>query len=93
MQENTTYRYEFRGTMEIPFQVLATYRAGSLKEARELCHAYACQIVLHDDSGVRGWVKPDGRYELNSAGTTGPDPAASDRVGRDPAPDPAPASH
>ena len=58
-------RYEFRGTMEIPFQVLMTRRAGSLQEARELCHAYACQIVLHDDTGVRGWVKPDGRYELS----------------------------
>jgi hypothetical protein len=72
MQENTPYRYEFRGTMEIPFQVLATYRAGSLEEARELCHAYACQIVLHDDNGVRGWVKPDGRYELS-----GRDPAVT----------------
>jgi len=68
----TTFRYEFRGTMEIPFQVLMTRRAGSLQEARELCHAYACQIVLHDDTGVRGWVKPDGRYEL-----TAPDPSVA----------------
>lgn len=92
MQETPTYRYEFRGTMEIPFQVLAT-RGGSLQEARELCHAYACQIVLHDDSGVRGWVKPDGRYELRSADTTARAPADADRVARDPAPDPAPAGH
>lgn len=69
MQSTSTYRFEFRGTMEIPQQVLMAYRAGSLQEARELCSSYACQIVLHDDSGVRGWVKPDGRYEL-----TQPDP-------------------
>jgi hypothetical protein len=66
-----TYRFEFRGTLEIPHDVLMEHRTGSLEIARELCDVYACQIVLHDDSGVRGWVRPDGRYSL-----TRRDPAA-----------------
>jgi hypothetical protein len=44
---------------------LQEYRAGSLQVALDLCEAYACQILLHDDTGVRGWVKPDGRYSLS----------------------------
>ena len=60
-----TYRFEFRGTMEIPFMVLEEYKSGSLQVALDLCDAYACQILLHDDQGLRGWVKPDGRYSLS----------------------------
>jgi hypothetical protein len=41
-----------------------SHRKGSLRDALALCDEYACQILLHDDSGVRGWVKPDGRYSL-----------------------------
>ncbi len=62
---NVTYRFEFRGTMEIPYGVLEKHRSGSLQVALDLCDAYACQILLHDDSGLRGWVKPDGRYSLD----------------------------
>ena len=67
MQDNATvtYRFEFRGTMEIPFNILQQHRSGSLKVALDLCDAYACQILLHDETGVRGWVKPDGRYSLS----------------------------
>jgi len=68
MQQHTdsaTYRFEFRGTMEIPTSVLMSHRRGSLQDALALCDEYACQILLHDDSGVRGWVKPDGRYSLD----------------------------
>lgn len=63
--ESATYRFEFRGTLEIPHSVLQSNRSGSLRDALAICDAYACQILLHDDSGVRGWVKPDGRYSLS----------------------------
>jgi len=63
--ESATFRFEFRGTLEIPTKVLMSHRKGSLRDALALCDEYACQILLHDDSGVRGWVKPDGRYSLD----------------------------
>lgn len=61
------YRFEFRGTIEIPTQVLLQHREGTLQQAIALCDEYGCQIVLKDlaDTLVsRGVVKPDGKYEL-----------------------------
>lgn len=62
-----TYKYEYRGTMEIPMSVLEQHRGGSLALALQICDEYGCQILLRDPgdaSSVRGWVKPDGRYAL-----------------------------
>lgn len=67
MQDTATYRFQFRGTIEIPTQVLLQHRQGTLQQALELCEEYGCQIVLTDpdDPTVsRGVVKPNGQYEL-----------------------------
>lgn len=70
MQDAATYRFEFRGTLEIPTHVLLQHREGTLQQAIELCGQYGCQIVLKDpeDAAVsRGLVRPDGQYELAEA--------------------------
>lgn len=67
MQDAATYRFEFRGTIEIPTHVLLQHRQGTLQQAIELCDKYGCQIALTDveDAGVsRGLVRPNGKYEL-----------------------------
>jgi hypothetical protein len=61
------YRFEFRGTIEIPTHVLTHHPRGTLKQALELCDEYGCQILLRDVENAeisRGWVRPNGQYSL-----------------------------
>lgn len=65
--QDITYRFEFRGTIELPTELLLQHRQGTLQQALALCDQYGCQIVLRDqeDAAVsRGLVRPNGRYEL-----------------------------
>lgn len=62
------YRFEFRGTIEIPARVLTDHRSGTLQQAIDLCNEYGCQILLRDveDATVsRGLVRPNGHYTLS----------------------------
>lgn len=68
MQDTVTYRFEFRGTIEIPTHVLLQHRQGTLQQALDLCDEYGCQIVLKDieDAEVsRGLVRPNRQYDLS----------------------------
>lgn len=61
------YRFEFRGTIELPTQVLLQNRRGTLQQAIDLCNEYSCQILLRDDddaAATRGLVRPNGQHDL-----------------------------
>lgn len=67
MQDDATYRFEFRGTIEIPTHVLLQHRQGTVEQAIALCDEYGCQIVLKDVADaevVRGVVRPNKKVEL-----------------------------